>query len=232
MENKLGGYSFVLKRVLMSAGLMLICLFFSFCNNKTTCSDKIRNQGEEKIDCGGPCSPCPTCSDGIKNQDETGIDCGGRCSVCESCSDGIQNQLESGVDCGGPCKACDMIFPQNGVFGINILRQQAVDTGLVIGSSNGLSLAANVPLGQELRIKMTDIKYPLYTSWTLNSAGPWTVVRFGNYNYMTYAVKGPVTADAPVLTLNQGDRVKARIDFYKNSDTLPFFSKTIGWVYP
>ncbi|MEM4330994.1 MAG: hypothetical protein QW273_03235 [Candidatus Pacearchaeota archaeon] len=33
------------------------------------------------IDCGGPCKPCPSCSDGIKNQGEEGIDCGGPCPL-------------------------------------------------------------------------------------------------------------------------------------------------------
>ncbi len=51
------------------------------CSSKT-CTDGIRNQGEERIDCGGPCNPCPTCTDGIRNQDEEGIDCGGSCNSC------------------------------------------------------------------------------------------------------------------------------------------------------
>jgi len=48
----------------------------------------------------------PSCSDRIQNQGETGIDCGGPCSQCASCTDGIQNQGESGIDCGGPCTSC------------------------------------------------------------------------------------------------------------------------------
>ena len=54
-----------------------------------SCDDKIKNCHDGKcevlVDCGGPCSDCPTCSDGIKNQDEEGIDCGGVCQKkCES----------------------------------------------------------------------------------------------------------------------------------------------------
>ncbi len=50
-----------------------------------TCSDKIRNQNETDVDCGGPCPPCPelepvaTCFDKLWNQGELGIDCGGPC---------------------------------------------------------------------------------------------------------------------------------------------------------
>ncbi|MFC1666194.1 hypothetical protein ACFLZF_00585, partial [Nanoarchaeota archaeon] len=47
------------------------------------CFDEIKNchnkACELLIDCGGPCKPCPTCSDGIKNQGEEKIDCGGPC---------------------------------------------------------------------------------------------------------------------------------------------------------
>ena len=78
-----------------------------------TCSDRIKNQGELAVDCGGPCKPCvmktptgPNCYDGIQNRDETGIDCGGVCKPCPTCSDEKRNQGEADVDCGGPCKAC------------------------------------------------------------------------------------------------------------------------------
>jgi len=49
-----------------------------------SCSDGIQNCHNDRceflIDCGGPCPPCPTCSDKIKNQGENGIDCGGPCA--------------------------------------------------------------------------------------------------------------------------------------------------------
>ena len=46
------------------------------------------------------------CTDRIQNQNELGIDCGGVCTPCSSCSDGIKNQGETGIDCGGPCPSC------------------------------------------------------------------------------------------------------------------------------
>ena len=58
------------------------------CEYIPNCIDNIKNQGEEGIDCGGPCGACPTtaptttCFDSIKNQGEEGIDCGGPCDPC------------------------------------------------------------------------------------------------------------------------------------------------------
>lgn len=49
-----------------------------------TCYDNAQNQGEEDVDCGGPCLACPTCFDGIRNQYESGVDCGGPCEPCEA----------------------------------------------------------------------------------------------------------------------------------------------------
>lgn len=75
------------------------------CYVTPTCDDGLWDQGEEGVDCGGPCAPCPSCSDGIQNQGEEDVDCGAPCAACPTCSDGIQNQGETGVDCGGPCAA-------------------------------------------------------------------------------------------------------------------------------
>jgi len=47
------------------------------------CSDGLRNQNEEGVDCGGHCLPCSSCNDGEKNQGEAGIDCGGQCISCQ-----------------------------------------------------------------------------------------------------------------------------------------------------
>jgi hypothetical protein len=70
-----------------SLHLILILVFFAACSktidNTGTCSDGILNQGEQQIDCGGPCP-----------------------ALCESCADGIMNQGEQAVDCGGPCDPC------------------------------------------------------------------------------------------------------------------------------
>jgi hypothetical protein len=52
-------------------------------DNLGTCTDGVKNQGEQGVDCGGPCgAPCPSCADGIMNQNETAVDCGGQCDPC------------------------------------------------------------------------------------------------------------------------------------------------------
>lgn len=69
--------------------------------------------GEQWLDCGGSCDPCPTNFNGDLDEGETGIDCGcDGCPACpELCGDGLLNGYEQDVDCGGvdcdPCPTCD-----------------------------------------------------------------------------------------------------------------------------
>lgn len=65
--------------------------------------------GETYYDCGGECAPCDPCWNGVRDGDEVGIDCGGSCNrLCSSlCGDGILNGTETELDCGGSeCPAC------------------------------------------------------------------------------------------------------------------------------
>ncbi len=67
--------------------LLIVCTFLLSCSdtidNTGTCSDGIKNQGEQAVDCGGPCQLiCPSCADGTRNQGETAVDCGGPCDPC------------------------------------------------------------------------------------------------------------------------------------------------------
>jgi len=78
------------------------------CTYQPRCNDGILNQGEDKIDCGGPCRSCPACFDNVKNQGEDKIDCGGPCKPCDACFDNVKNQDESDIDCGGSCDACSI----------------------------------------------------------------------------------------------------------------------------
>jgi hypothetical protein len=76
------------------------------CEYKASCYDRIKNQNEENIDCGGVCKLCESCNDGIKNQGESDTDCGGPCKPCPSCEDSVKNQDETDIDCGGICGQC------------------------------------------------------------------------------------------------------------------------------
>ena len=66
-------------------------LFMYDCEGNTPsfapgCNNKIKDIGEDGIDCGGICpTKCPDhCFNSIKDSDETGIDCGGKkCKTCE-----------------------------------------------------------------------------------------------------------------------------------------------------
>lgn len=52
------------------------------------------------------CEFIPECYNSIQDNGEEGIDCGGPCPACKTCFDRIQNQGEEGIDCGDPCRAC------------------------------------------------------------------------------------------------------------------------------
>ncbi|MCF7866070.1 hypothetical protein K9L67_00760 [Candidatus Woesearchaeota archaeon] len=113
-------------------------VFWEECEYIPTCFDGIKNQGEQSIDCGGPCPACflePSCFDGLKNGNEEGIDCGGSCEACPeiipTCFDGIKNQNETGIDCGGPCEVCKQIQVPSAIEATNSpLVKAAIITGV------------------------------------------------------------------------------------------------------
>lgn len=75
-------------RIIDWVSLFVLLIFVSavLSSCEETCYDGALNNGEEGIDCGGPCVPCDTtvgtCFDGVLNQGEAGIDCGGPCNAC------------------------------------------------------------------------------------------------------------------------------------------------------
>ena len=101
----------------------------------SSCSDGVRNQGEEGVDCGGPCKSCKAAKTSTTVRQATStLSAGSPTTTAKSaettlspsgdgtksagshgssgeplpasCSDGIKNTGEEGVDCGGPCKSC------------------------------------------------------------------------------------------------------------------------------
>jgi len=62
------------------------------CESSATCDDGILNQGEDRIDCGGPCPPCECTSDGACSD-------GQFCNGVETCDDYGDCQDGTDVDC-------------------------------------------------------------------------------------------------------------------------------------
>jgi len=63
----------------------------------------------------GACAQGPVadpCHDRVQDNGETGVDCGGSCGACPvvpaSCSDGVRDGLETDVDCGWNCGKCGL----------------------------------------------------------------------------------------------------------------------------
>jgi hypothetical protein len=73
------------------------------------CHDRVQDNGETGVDCGGACRPCPvaqpSCSDGIRDGLETDVDCGWNCTKCM-----LGQQCWNGLDCAsGKCDGDRML---------------------------------------------------------------------------------------------------------------------------
>ena len=91
-----------------------------FCKNKIctapTCTDKVRNQDETGVDCGGTCKPCELGVSCSSKDDCTTEYCadpdGAVCSGCDNgvcsdhCKSGVAESDETDKDCGGSCPPC------------------------------------------------------------------------------------------------------------------------------
>ncbi len=78
-----------------------------------TCSDKIKNQDETDVDCGGTkCNKCDVGNACTQDGDCSSNACDPAGMVCQAgatCSDNILNGAETDVDCGGGgCNTCDI----------------------------------------------------------------------------------------------------------------------------
>lgn len=101
------GYLFVVKPDLTEASFTMLVDE----SNPPSCNDRIHNQDETSVDCGGGCQPCSKNGLCLSNSDcQNGLICLNYICLSDgSCSDGIQNRFESDVDCGGDCVGkCDM----------------------------------------------------------------------------------------------------------------------------
>jgi hypothetical protein len=94
------------------------------------------DQGEEDIDCGGPCAPCyappPPCSpahccNGVQDEDETEIDCGGSCDPCpDKCANCKKDSGEIEIDCGGDCPPCEDVTDEKIITNTSQLRPEVL----------------------------------------------------------------------------------------------------------
>lgn len=90
-------------------GLFFASFFMASCLNEDNkippnCYDGILNNGEERIDCGGPnCPLCDPCENGVWEPElgEQWVDCGGECDPCDPSFNGQLDPGEDGIDCGG-----------------------------------------------------------------------------------------------------------------------------------
>jgi len=72
-----------------------------------TCNDKLKNQDETGVDCGGSCKPCDLGVNCDSNDDCEGMYCvDHKCG--DHCTSGVTDADETAIDCGGSCPdACD-----------------------------------------------------------------------------------------------------------------------------
>lgn len=67
-----------------------------------TCTDRIRNQNETDIDCGGTCPKCTTGQRCALAADCASAVCTQGVCRAPACTDGVRNGVETDIDCGGP----------------------------------------------------------------------------------------------------------------------------------
>jgi len=107
-----------------------------------TCSDGIQNQGEDRIDCGGPCPPCDCTSDGA-------CDDGAFCNGAESCDAFGHCQPGTAVDCndlvGCTIDSCNEVTDSCD----NIPDNAACDDGLFCNGAETCSAVSDCQPGTD-----------------------------------------------------------------------------------
>lgn len=113
----------------------------------TTCDNGIIDIGEEGLDCGGSCKPCPqdACKNSIKDAEEENIDCGGPCKSCQqtytvTCDDNnpcTQDRLDQGSCKSTPILPC---------CGNSVCEQQELTTCELDCSSQTVRDFYNLPV--------------------------------------------------------------------------------------
>ena len=123
--------------VVVFMAVFTACFFVAGCLNESNkippnCYDGELNNGEEKIDCGGPkCIECDHCENGLWDEDrgEVWVDCGGECPVCPQCANGKKDGDEIGIDCGGACGGCELLCRDGLLNGL----ESEIDCDTIVG---------------------------------------------------------------------------------------------------
>jgi hypothetical protein len=154
--------NFIVMKTLLR--MIAICVLIAGCSktidNTGNCSDGVKNQGEQGIDCGGPCgNACPSCADGIMNQNETGVDCGGPCDPCYarlsakiSGNEWYATSRNAFISAPGTMR----IYGTNGSYNITLFY-------------SGPFAAGTVSAGSTFRAELRDSSGTLYNSTTTGS---------------------------------------------------------------
>ncbi|PRP99012.1 hypothetical protein ENSA5_29330 [Enhygromyxa salina] len=71
------------------------------------CSNRVLDEGEADVDCGGNCEPCTDGSSCVEASDCESEVCTHNICQAPSCKDGVHNGTERASDCGGPCVMCE-----------------------------------------------------------------------------------------------------------------------------
>jgi hypothetical protein len=162
------------------------------------CSDKIQNQREEGVDCGGPCMGCASCNDGVKNSLETGIDCGGACETCApNCSltaESITYTLfpagfSSGYENSQTLSGKGLYSPST----IKIDFSGGSSTGFIRMSlefMNGFNPISYIPLNETMVFRT------LQSTTTINQKSGVIVTYYGNFGSSGF--NGALSPDQPV----------------------------------
>jgi hypothetical protein len=93
------------------------------------------------------------------------------------------------------------------------------------------SLKAAIPAGTKLKIRITNLWSDNNVRWGYSSVNGWSVPT-PVANYQEFVAYGPIVADLQFhfsfLTKNGA----AKIEYFLNNDTKPYFTKVMDWDVP
>jgi hypothetical protein len=112
-------------------------------------------------------------------------------------------------------KADEILYPETGIFGDNLLRNSSTEIVLSTDSKVVLhSFRAELPENSSLKIVIKNVRY---TNWSMAGSNGW-IKKVENANYLTFDLicyaYGPVVCDGGVRFDVSGSNI---IEFYENN---------------